>query len=58
MVQRFPTSRWLEEALYSGGNMYLLKHDAAQAIYHYTQLVQLFPNEHLCSFGALATRPG
>ena len=33
MIQRFPTSRWLEEALYSGGNMYLLKHDAAQAIF-------------------------
>lgn len=43
MVQRFPKSRWLEEALYSGGNMYLLKHDAAQAIYHYTKLVELFP---------------
>ncbi len=36
MVEKYPTSRWLEEALYSGGNMYLLKHDAAQAIYHYT----------------------
>src|SRR6185312_3259475 len=35
MVQRFPHSRWLEEALYSGGNMYLLKHDAKQATYHY-----------------------
>lgn len=44
MVSRFPASRWLEEALYSGGNMYLLKHDAGQAIYHYTTLVKLFPN--------------
>ena len=44
MVQRFPASRWLEEALYSGGNMYLLKRDAAQAIYHYSMLVKLFPN--------------
>jgi len=43
MVQRFPTSRWLEEALYSGGNMYLLKHDAKQAIYHYSTLVGMFP---------------
>ena len=43
MVKRFPTSRWLEEALYSGGNMYLLKHDSQQAIYHYELLVQLFP---------------
>jgi soluble lytic murein transglycosylase len=44
MVQRFPDSRWLEEALYSGGNMYLLKHDAKQATYHYSLLVKMFPN--------------
>jgi soluble lytic murein transglycosylase len=44
MVQRFPKSRWLEEALYSGGNMYLLKNDAKQAIYHYTTLVTMFPS--------------
>jgi soluble lytic murein transglycosylase len=44
MVARFPASRWLEEALYSGGNMYLLKSDAGQAIYHYTKLVELFPH--------------
>jgi soluble lytic murein transglycosylase len=44
MVQRFPNSRWLEEALYSGGNMYLLKHDSKQAIYHYALLVKMFPH--------------
>ena len=44
MVQRFPTSRWLEEALYSGGNMYLLMHDPKQATYHYSLLVKMFPN--------------
>ena len=44
MIKRFPTSRWLEEALYSGGNMYLLKHDAKQAGYHCTMLVEMFPN--------------
>jgi soluble lytic murein transglycosylase len=44
MISRFPASRWLEEALYSGGNMYLLKHDALHAIYHYTTLVKMFPN--------------
>jgi soluble lytic murein transglycosylase len=44
MVKLYPGSRWLEEALYSGGNMYLLKHDAQQAIYHYTLLVDTFPN--------------
>jgi soluble lytic murein transglycosylase len=43
MVKRFPSSRWLEEALYSGGNMYLLKHNSQQAIFHYTTLVTLFP---------------
>jgi soluble lytic murein transglycosylase len=43
MVKRFPTSRWLEEALYSGGNMYLISHESEQAIYNYTLLVQLFP---------------
>ena len=43
MVQRFPQSRWLEEALYSGGNMYLLKHDSAKAVTNYLQLVKLFP---------------
>ena len=44
MVQRFPQSRWLEEALYSGGNMYLLKHDSAKATYDYLLLVKQFPN--------------
>ncbi len=44
MEQRFPRSRWLEEALYSGGNMYLIKRNSAQAIEHYTKLVQFFPN--------------
>ncbi len=54
MVQRFPTSRWLEEALYSGGNMYLLKHDSTQAIYHYALLVENVSEQHLCAVGALA----
>ena len=44
MIAKYPTSRWLEEALYSGGNMYLLLHDATQAIYHYSTLVRLFPS--------------
>jgi soluble lytic murein transglycosylase len=43
MVSEFPASRWLEEALYSGGNMYLLKHDPKQATYHYSLLVKMFP---------------
>ena len=44
MVDKYPHSRWLEEALYSGGNMYLLTHDLPQAIYHYKLLVERFPN--------------
>ena len=44
MIQQYPTSRWLEEALYSGGNMYLLKHDPQQTIYHYAKLLTLFPH--------------
>ena len=43
MLSRYPQSRWLEEALYSGGNMYLLTHDTDQAIYHYKLLVEHFP---------------
>jgi soluble lytic murein transglycosylase len=44
MAERFPQSRWLEEALYSGGNMYLLKLDYERAIKEYTELVQHFPH--------------
>ena len=44
LVLRFPGSRWLEEALYSGGNMYWLKGSAPQAIYHYSTLYKMFPN--------------
>ena len=43
MVAKYPNSRWLEEALYSGGNMYLLTHDTDQAVYHYQMLVDRFP---------------
>ena len=43
MVDHFATSRWLEEALYSGGNMYLLRHDSSRAAERYSQLVKLFP---------------
>jgi soluble lytic murein transglycosylase len=44
MEQRFAHSRWLEEALYSGGNMYLIKRNSQQAIAHYSKLCELFPN--------------
>lgn len=44
LVRRFPHSRWTEEALYSGGNMHLLKHEQVEAISNYETLVRLFPN--------------
>lgn len=44
LLQRYPTSRWLEEALYSGGNMYLVKRDLTHAIEDYTELVNHFPH--------------
>lgn len=44
MLAKYPTSRWFEEALYSGGNMYLIADDYPQAIYHYKLLAEHFPN--------------
>jgi soluble lytic murein transglycosylase len=44
MVARYPQSRWLEEALYSGGNMYLLKQEDQKAIEDYELLVRHFPH--------------
>ncbi len=43
LMASYPQSRWLEEALHSGGDMYLLKHDNAHAIADYTALVEHFP---------------
>jgi soluble lytic murein transglycosylase len=43
LMTRYPQSRWLEEALYSGGNMYLLRKDAGRATADYAALVQHFP---------------
>jgi soluble lytic murein transglycosylase len=43
MVAAYPHSRWLEEALYSGGNMYLIKHNQDHALADYEQLFTLFP---------------
>jgi soluble lytic murein transglycosylase len=43
LLARYPQSRWLEEALYSGGNMYLLKQDNSNAAAQYLALVQHFP---------------
>ncbi len=43
LSEKYPSSRWLEEALYSGGNMYLIKRDAPHAIADYSELVSRFP---------------
>jgi soluble lytic murein transglycosylase len=43
METRFPSSPWLNEALYSSGNMYLLKKDYPNAILYYGELAKRFP---------------
>lgn len=43
LMERYPQSRWLEEALYSGGNMYLIRQDETRATSEYLSLVQHFP---------------
>ncbi len=43
MEQRFPTSPWLAEALYTSGNMYLLRKDYPHAIEFYGELARRFP---------------
>ncbi len=43
METRFPQSQWLAEALYSSGNMYLLRKDLPQAIIYYGELSKRFP---------------
>ncbi len=50
LEQRFGTSRWLSEALYSSGNMYLLRKDYPQAIVYYMDLANRFPD--ICQKGA------
>jgi soluble lytic murein transglycosylase len=43
METRFPDSPWLAEALYSSGNMYLLRKDYSSAITYYSELAKRFP---------------
>ena len=43
MERRFPHSPWLARALYSAGNMYLLKPDYPEAIAYYSELAHRFP---------------
>ena len=42
--QEYPTSPWLEQALLSAGNIYLLRRDYDKAIDSYRELQQRFPN--------------
>jgi len=39
----FPKSQWFAEALYSSGNMYLLRRDYPHAVGYYTELAEHFP---------------
>ncbi len=44
LESQYPHSRWLEEALHSGGNMFLLHQQDLQAIQDDLTLLQRFPN--------------
>jgi soluble lytic murein transglycosylase len=44
LMAQYPQSRWLEEALYSGGNMYLIRGNQQKAAEDYLALVQHFPH--------------
>jgi soluble lytic murein transglycosylase len=45
MESRFPHSPWLADALFSSGNMYLLKRDYPTAIHYYSELAAQFPGD-------------
>jgi soluble lytic murein transglycosylase len=48
--QLAPTSTWLEQALYSAGNIYLLRRDYDRAIDCFRELQQRFPNGSRASY--------
>ena len=48
--QAAPTSPWLEQALFSAGNMYLLRRDYDKAIDTYRELQQRFPSGSRASY--------
>ncbi len=48
--QAAPSSPWLEQALLSAGNMYLLKNDYDRAIDFYRELNQRFPQGKLAAY--------
>ena len=45
METRFPHSEWLAEALFSSGNMYLLRRDFPRAVEYYSYLASHFPKD-------------
>ncbi len=45
MESRFPRSPWLADALFSSGNMYMLKRDLPTAIQYCTDLATRFPGD-------------
>jgi soluble lytic murein transglycosylase len=45
MESRFPSSPWLADALFSAGNMYMLKRDYPTAIEYYGDLAARFPSD-------------
>jgi soluble lytic murein transglycosylase len=45
METRFPSSAWLADALFSSGNMYMLKRDYPKAIEYYSYLAAHFPSD-------------
>jgi soluble lytic murein transglycosylase len=49
MESRFPQSPWLAEALFSSGNMYLLRREYAQAVVYYGALATSFPSSKKAS---------
>jgi peptidoglycan lytic transglycosylase len=45
MEARFPHSQWLAQALFSSGNMYLLRRDYPRAVEYYSYLAAHFPQD-------------
>jgi soluble lytic murein transglycosylase len=43
LKEKFPESQWLAEALFSSGNLYLLRHEYPEAIANYSFLAAHFP---------------
>jgi peptidoglycan lytic transglycosylase len=44
VAEKYPTSRWTEEALMAGGNYYWVELDRAKAGHYYERLLEAFPS--------------